>query len=154
LSERGPNDPVAAADPRAAAPTEPQPARNRRLRALAIALSAPSIFYGVLGVGSTFIVWSLIQFDPLRPDFYLGVFAAAGPAAFLIRLHGLRRHWRVPSQNLALVLNVACIVCALLIAILRSHTLRNPFLAAVLVLLTLGPALNTAVLLTDPDAAD
>jgi hypothetical protein len=143
LNGNDPNEEVAA-----------QPARSSRLRSLAIALSAPSIFFGVLAVGSTFIVWTLIDFDPLRPDFYLGLFAAAGPAAFLMRLIGLRRHWRVPSRALSLALNGACAACALLVAALRRDYLHEPSLAVVLLLLTLGPALNAAVLLTDPDAAD
>jgi hypothetical protein len=125
------------------------------LRGLAIALSAPSIFCGVLGVGSTFIMWSLIQFDPARIDFYLYLLAAAGPIAFLVRLHGLKRDWRVPSRVLSLLLNGACIACAVLVAILRRQMLADhPQLAVMHLLLTLGPALNAAVLLTDPDAAD
>jgi hypothetical protein len=121
-----------------------------RLRSLAVALSAPTIFYGVLGVGSTFIVWSMIRFDPLRPDFYLSVFAAAGPAAFLLRLIGLRKPW-LPSHALSVALNLACVACALFVAVLRRDAL-NPILAGVLLLLVVGPALNAAVLLADPDA--
>jgi hypothetical protein len=123
------------------------------LRPLAIALSAPTIFYGVLGVGSTLIVWWMIRFDPLRLDFYLSVFAAAGPVTFLLRLLGLRRRW-LPSRAVAVLLNLACVACAVLVALLRHDTLSQPILVGVLLLLSIGPALNAAVLLTDPGAAD
>jgi hypothetical protein len=123
------------------------------LRSIAIALSAPTIFYGVLGVGSTFIVWSMIEFDPWRADFYLSLLAAAGPITFLLRLLGLRRRW-LPSRVQCIALNLACTGCAALVALLHSESLGRPLLAGVLLLLMIAPALNAAVLLTDPDAAD
>jgi hypothetical protein len=157
----GVDDAGGVGDPMRAEPTDPgtrmgpQPPTYSRLSALAVALSAPSIFCGVLGVGSTLIVWAMIQFDPARIDFYLYLLAAAGPVAFLVRLHGLKRQWRVPSRAVSLALNSACVACALLVAVLRREMLHDkPSLVAMLAILTLGPALNAAVLLTDPDAAD
>ena len=129
---------------------EPHPSR---LRSLAVALSAPTIFYGVLGVGSTFIVWAMIEFDPWRADFYLSLLAAAGPIAFLLRLLGLRRRW-LPSRKSCIALNLACTGCAVLVGLMRRESLDQPLLAGVLLLLMIAPALNAAVLLTDPVAAD
>ena len=66
-------------------------------------------------------------------------------AAFddLVRVYGPRM--------LAVALNLGCIACALIVASLRPEQLRTPILAGVLALLTLGPALNAIVLLTERD---
>jgi hypothetical protein len=124
-----------------------------RLRALAIAMSAVMLFCGVVGTGSTLVVWSMFTYDLLRPDFYLFVFAASGSISFLLRLLGLRGRGLL-SRAFCVALNLGCIAFAQIVALLRWDALGQPMLAGVLLLLTVAPALNIAVLLTDPAARE
>jgi hypothetical protein len=126
-----------------------QVTRHRRLRALAVALCVPCIFYGVLGAGTTLIVWTLIEFDPLRPDAYACFLAAAAPITFLLHLERQRRSADRLSIGLPLVLNLACSASAVVLAATRIHALRDPLLLVVVVLLFFAPLLNVAVLRTE-----
>ena len=139
------------------------PALDRRsrlarfLQNAAMILAAPSLFYGVLGVGSTLIVWSMIELDLARPDFYMSLFAAAGASSYLVYL--LRRHRALhegrsaPGRRLPLVLNTACIACAIYVGVTRAEMLANPLLLAIILLLIVGPATSCAALLVGSPAA-
>jgi len=114
-----------------------------------VAMCAPCIFYGVLGAGSTFIVWALIEFDPFRPDVYACVLAAAGPIAFLLHLERQRRYaMRLPA-GMPVALNLACSASAVVLVVTRTDALHDPFLVAVVLLLFFAPLLNVAVLLEE-----
>jgi hypothetical protein len=136
-----------------AAPAPPLSPFRTRLRRLAIALCVPCIFYGVVGTGTTLVVWALVQFDPLRIDFHLSLLAIAAPAAFLARVLQTSRGTRVGSRLLAVALNFACIAFAALVALLRGSLLSEPSLAIVLAVLIVAPALNIAVMLGEPRVA-
>lgn len=117
------------------------------LRTAAVALCVPSIFAGLLGAGSTLIVWTLIEFDPARPDFYACLLGAAAPISFLLYLERRQRGGRLPSRAVAIALNVACAATSVVLAVVRIRTvLGDPWLGAFLVLLLVAPLLNLAVL--------
>ena len=118
-----------------------------------MALCVPCIFYGVVGTGSTLVVWALLDFDPLRLDFHMSLFAIAAPAAFLARELQRSRGARVGSRVLAIALNAACIAFASLVALIRGSLLSEPSLAIVLAVLVIAPVLNIAVMLTEAPAA-
>jgi len=128
-------------------PQTRQARRRARLRSAAIALCVPSIFCGLLGAGSTLIVWTLIEFDPARPDFYACLLGAAAPISFLLYLERRQRGGRLPSRAVAVALNLACAAAAVVLAVVRLRTvLGDPWLGAILVLLLVAPLLNLAVL--------
>ena len=116
------------------------------MRALAVGLCAPCIFYGVLGFGTTLIVWFLIEFDPLRPDVYACFLAAAGPIAFLLHLSRQRRRRERLRIRVPVALNLACSASAVVLTVTRTQALRDPFLLIVALLLFFAPLLNVAVL--------
>lgn len=92
------------------------------------------------------IVWALVEFDPLRPDLYACLLAAAGPTSFLLHMQRQRRHaTRIPI-GLPVALNLACSASAVVLAATRTYTLRDPFLLVVMLLLLFAPLLNVAVL--------
>jgi hypothetical protein len=104
----------------------------------------------VLGVGSTIIVWSMIEFDPLRLDFYLSVLAAAGPISFLVHLFREQdADRRERARATAVALNLGCAGLAVVLAATRPQVLADPVPATVLSLLLAAPLLNVAALLRE-----
>ncbi len=114
----------------------------------ATVLCIPVLLYAVVALGSTVVVWTLVDFDLWRLDVWMSAAAFAAAFAFL-RRHARRVRGRAvgePGRIAAIVLNLLAVLLAASVAATRTDLLRVPALTSVIVLISASSLINALVL--------